>query len=142
MLRGNGPPGAIIVVTPAFTMMSYEFARGPERAQNTLGLRGAGPGVCVVAGGFLLKFQRGERSTRIQSRQDRRNRLGTDAVKLFASTAAKEVADAAVQVLGGWGYCAEFRVEQFLRDAKLIEIGGGTLEAHQKNIVRDLTRPG
>ena len=73
---------------------------------------------------------------------DRRNRLGTDAVKLFASTAAKEVADAAVQVLGGWGYCAEFRVEQFLRDAKLIEIGGGTLEAHQKNIVRDLTRPG
>ncbi len=71
---------------------------------------------------------------------DRRNRLGTDAVKLFAATAAKEVADAAVQVLGGWGYCTEFRVEQFLRDAKLIEIGGGTIEAHQKNIVRDLTR--
>ncbi len=71
---------------------------------------------------------------------DRRNRLGTDAAKLFAATAAKEVADAAVQVLGGWGYCTEFRVEQFLRDAKLIEIGGGTIEAHQKNIVRDLTR--
>lgn len=73
---------------------------------------------------------------------DRRNRLGTDAAKLFAATAAKEVADAAVQVLGGYGYCAEYRVEQFLRDAKLIEIGGGTLEAHQKNITRDLTRPG
>ncbi len=71
---------------------------------------------------------------------DRRNRVGTDAAKLFAATAAKEVADAAVQVLGGWGYCTEFRVEQFLRDAKLIEIGGGTIEAHQKNIVRDLTR--
>jgi isovaleryl-CoA dehydrogenase len=70
----------------------------------------------------------------------RRNRLGTDAAKLFAGTAAKEVADAAVQVLGGYGYCAEYRVEQFLRDAKLIEIGGGTLEAHQKNITRDLTR--
>jgi isovaleryl-CoA dehydrogenase len=69
-----------------------------------------------------------------------RNRLGTDAAKLFCATAAKEVADAAVQVLGGWGYCQEFRVEQFLRDAKLIEIGGGTLEAHQKNITRDLTR--
>ena len=68
-----------------------------------------------------------------------RNRLGTDAAKLFAATAAKEVADAAVQVLGGWGYCTEFRVEQFLRDAKLIEIGGGTIEAHQKNITRDLT---
>jgi isovaleryl-CoA dehydrogenase len=71
---------------------------------------------------------------------DHRNRLGTDAAKLFAATAAKEVADAAVQVLGGYGYCTEFRVEQFLRDTKLIEIGGGTLEAHQKNITRDLTR--
>jgi len=71
----------------------------------------------------------------------RRNRLGTDAAKLFAATAAKEVADAAMQVLGGYGYCTEYRVEQFWRDAKLIEIGGGTLEAHQKNITRDLTRP-
>src|SRR5262245_7467482 len=69
-----------------------------------------------------------------------RSRLGTDAAKLFAATAAKEVADAAVQVLGGYGYCSEYRVEQFLRDTKLIEIGGGTLEAHQKNITRDLTR--
>jgi isovaleryl-CoA dehydrogenase len=69
-----------------------------------------------------------------------RNRLGTDAAKLFASTAAKEVADNAIQVLGGYGYCTEYRVEQFWRDAKLIEIGGGTLEAHQKNITRDLTR--
>jgi len=67
-----------------------------------------------------------------------RSRLGTDAAKLFAATAAKEVADAAVQVLGGYGYCTEYRVEQFLRDTKLIEIGGGTLEAHQKNITRDL----
>ncbi len=71
---------------------------------------------------------------------DRRNRLGTDAVKLFAATAAKEVADTAVQVLGGYGYCSEYRVEQFLRDAKLIEIGGGTNEAHQKNITRDLVK--
>ncbi|HUH04335.1 MAG TPA: acyl-CoA dehydrogenase family protein, partial [Kofleriaceae bacterium] len=39
-----------------------------------------------------------------------RNRLGTDAAKLFASTAAKEVADAAMQVLGGYGYCTEYRV--------------------------------
>jgi isovaleryl-CoA dehydrogenase len=70
---------------------------------------------------------------------NRRNRLGTDACKLFAATAAKEVADAAMQVLGGYGYCTEFRIEQFYRDAKLVEIGGGTLEAHQKNITRDLT---
>jgi isovaleryl-CoA dehydrogenase len=71
---------------------------------------------------------------------NRRNRIGTDAAKLFAATTAKQVADNAMQVLGGYGYCSEFRVEQFLRDAKLIEIGGGTLEAHQKNITRDLIR--
>lgn len=69
-----------------------------------------------------------------------RNRTGTDACKLFAATAAKDVADNAIQVLGGYGYCSEYRVEQFWRDAKLIEIGGGTIEAHQKNITRDLTR--
>ncbi len=71
---------------------------------------------------------------------DRRNRIGTDAAKLFAAPVGKEVADAAVQVLGGWGYCTEFQVERLLRDAKLLEIGGGTLESHQKNLTRDLTR--
>lgn len=67
-----------------------------------------------------------------------RNRLGTDAAKLFAAPVAKEVADNAMQVLGGWGYCTEYKVERFLRDAKLLEIGGGTLESHQKNITKEL----
>jgi isovaleryl-CoA dehydrogenase len=71
-------------------------------------------------------------------RHDRKNRLGSDAAKLFAAPVGKQVADNAMQVLGGWGYCDEFKVERFLRDAKLLEIGGGTLESHQKNITRDL----
>lgn len=74
------------------------------------------------------------------TRHDVHNRLGTDAAKLFAAPVGKEVADNAMQVLGGWGYCDEFKVERFLRDAKLLEIGGGTLESHQKNITKDLTR--
>jgi isovaleryl-CoA dehydrogenase len=69
------------------------------------------------------------------------NRLGTDAAKLFAAPVGKHVADHAMQVLGGWGYCDEYKVERFLRDAKLLEIGGGTIESHQKNITKDLTRP-
>jgi isovaleryl-CoA dehydrogenase len=68
-----------------------------------------------------------------------RNRIGSDAAKLFAAPVAKEVADAAIQVLGGYGYCEEYKVERLLRDAKLFEIGGGTLESHQKNLVKDLT---
>ncbi len=71
---------------------------------------------------------------------DRRNRLGSDATKLFAAPVGKQVADAAMQVLGGGGYCDEFPVERFYRDAKLLEIGGGTLESHQKNITKDLTQ--
>lgn len=66
------------------------------------------------------------------------NRLDTDGVKLFATTAAKEIADAAIQVHGGNGYVAEYQVEQLWRDAKLLEIGGGTLESHHKNMIHDL----
>ena len=51
---------------------------------------------------------------------------------------AKNVADRAIQVLGGYGYVAEYQVERLWRDAKLLEIGGGTIEAHQKNMVNDL----
>jgi len=68
------------------------------------------------------------------------NRVDSDGVKLLASTVGKECADAAIQVLGGYGYVGEYVVERLWRDAKLLEIGGGTIEAHQKNIARDLCR--
>jgi isovaleryl-CoA dehydrogenase len=68
------------------------------------------------------------------------NRIDSDGVKLYCSTMAKNVADRAIQVLGGYGYVGEYHVERLWRDAKLLEIGGGTLEAHQKNITGDLRR--
>jgi isovaleryl-CoA dehydrogenase len=67
-------------------------------------------------------------------------RIDADAAKLFASQVAKRAADAAIQVLGGNGYMGEYVVERLWRDAKLLEIGGGTLEAHHKNLTRDLSR--
>ncbi len=70
---------------------------------------------------------------------DNRNRIGSDAAKLFAAPVGKTVADYAMQVMGGSGYCKEYPVERLWRDAKLLEIGGGTLEAHQKNLTKDLT---
>lgn len=69
---------------------------------------------------------------------DKRSRIASDAAKLFAAPVGKTVADDAMQVFGGAGYCAEFPIERMLRDAKLLEIGGGTLESHQKNLMRDL----
>jgi isovaleryl-CoA dehydrogenase len=67
-------------------------------------------------------------------------RIDSDGVKLVATTMGKVVADNAMQVLGGYGYVGEYIVERLWRDAKLLEIGGGTIEAHQKNITRDLVK--
>jgi len=71
---------------------------------------------------------------------DIQNRIGSDAAKLFAAPVGKQVADNCMQVLGGAGYCDEFQIERLFRDAKLLEIGGGTIESHQKNLTKDLTR--
>ena len=68
------------------------------------------------------------------------NRVDSDGVKLYCATMGKNVADRAIQVLGGYGYVGEYTVERLWRDAKLLEIGGGTNEAHQKNMTRDLAR--
>jgi isovaleryl-CoA dehydrogenase len=67
-------------------------------------------------------------------------RVDADAAKLVASQVGKRVADAGIQVLGGYGYMGENVVERLWRDAKLLEIGGGTLEAHHKNLTKDLCR--
>ena len=69
-----------------------------------------------------------------------RARIGSDAAKLFAAPVGKMCADYAIQVMGGAGYCKEYPVERLWRDAKLLEIGGGTIEAHHKNMPKDLTK--
>jgi len=71
---------------------------------------------------------------------DQGQRIESDGVKLYCAGMAKQVADRAIQVLGGYGYVGEYQVERLWRDAKLMEIGGGTVEAHQKNMTADLAR--
>jgi len=68
------------------------------------------------------------------------NVLDADGTKLFCAAMAKTVADRAIQVMGGYGYCGEYKVERFWRDAKLLEIGGGTNESHHKNMARALRK--
>ena len=65
-------------------------------------------------------------------------RLPSDAAKLICAQMGKRVADRAIQVLGGCGYVGEYNVERLWRDAKLMEIGGGTNEALEKNITKEL----
>ena len=68
------------------------------------------------------------------------NTLDADGVKLYCGPMAKGVADRAIQVLGGNGYMGDYQVERLWRDSKLLEIGGGTNEAHHKNMLRDLQK--
>jgi alkylation response protein AidB-like acyl-CoA dehydrogenase len=62
------------------------------------------------------------------------------AMKLYSARAATEVALEAVQLFGGNGYMAEFRVEQLARDAKVLQIYAGTDEIQITHIARDLLR--
>ena len=70
------------------------------------------------------------------------NVLDSDGVKLYCGVMAKNIADRAIQTMGGYGYVGEYRVEQLWRDSKLLEIGGGTNEAHHKNIVNWFKKTG
>ncbi|SEV96844.1 acyl-CoA dehydrogenase family protein [Halobacterium jilantaiense] len=58
--------------------------------------------------------------------------------KLDASEAAREVAEDAVQTLGGYGYTTDFAPQRFFRDAKLMEIGEGTSEIQHLVIGREI----
>ncbi|GAB3417003.1 acyl-CoA dehydrogenase family protein [Haloparvum alkalitolerans] len=58
--------------------------------------------------------------------------------KLDASESAREVAEDAVQVLGGYGYTEDFSPQRFYRDAKLMEIGEGTSEIQHVVLGRQL----
>jgi len=60
--------------------------------------------------------------------------------KLYASEAATRVTDAALQVLGGYGYLRDFPIERHLRDVRLMEIGEGTSEVQRMVIARELLR--
>lgn len=62
------------------------------------------------------------------------------AAKIFASEMATRTALDAIQVLGGYGYIREFPVERLMRDAKLLEIGGGTSEILRSIIVKEFVR--
>ena len=56
--------------------------------------------------------------------------------KLFATEMAERVCRNAIQILGGYGYSAEYPVERIYRDARLMTIGEGTSEIQRLVIAR------
>ena len=62
------------------------------------------------------------------------------AMKLYSSKAATDVAMEAVQLFGGNGYMAEYRVEQLARDAKSLMIYAGSNEIQVTHVAKGLLR--
>jgi alkylation response protein AidB-like acyl-CoA dehydrogenase len=58
--------------------------------------------------------------------------------KLYCSEIAKEVADEAVQLHGGYGLMKDYDVERFYRDQRLLQIGEGTSEIQRLVISRQI----
>ncbi len=57
--------------------------------------------------------------------------------KVYASQAAVEVANDAIQIFGGYGYMREYPIEKMYRDAKLLELGAGTTDINAMTAARN-----
>ncbi|HEV8546457.1 MAG TPA: acyl-CoA dehydrogenase family protein [Candidatus Limnocylindrales bacterium] len=64
--------------------------------------------------------------------------LAAAQAKLFASEVSSRATNNGIQVHGGYGYVEEYKVERFLRDAKLTEIGEGTSQVQRLVIARQI----
>ena len=65
------------------------------------------------------------------------NNLETSMAKYAAAEAAAFAADAALRILGAYGYSTEFPVERYLRDAKSYQIVEGSSNIHKLIIAQD-----
>ncbi len=74
--------------------------------------------------------------------KQKRKPFGKEAAmaKLYCSEIAKEVADEAVQIHGGYGLMKEYDVERFYRDQRLLQIGEGTSEIQRLVISRHILK--
>lgn len=78
----------------------------------------------------------------VAAKFDRGDRIGLEAsaLKYFSTEAVGRIADRAVQIHGGAGYMAEYKVERFYRDVRLLRIYEGTSQIQQIIIARELLR--
>jgi alkylation response protein AidB-like acyl-CoA dehydrogenase len=60
--------------------------------------------------------------------------------KLYCSEIAREVADEAMQIFGGYGFLKENHIERFYRDQRLLQIGEGTSEILRLVISRKIMK--
>jgi alkylation response protein AidB-like acyl-CoA dehydrogenase len=64
--------------------------------------------------------------------------LDASAAKLYLGEVGTRVAKEAIHILAGYGYMEEYKVERLMRDAMLLELGGGTTEIQILTIARHI----
>lgn len=100
-----------------------------------------------------LRFMLADMATEIEAgralylsaaqRKDRGEQFSRQAAmaKLFCTDVAMRVTTDAVQLLGGYGYTADFSVERYMREAKVLQIVEGTNQIQRVVIARHLAGP-
>jgi acyl-CoA dehydrogenase len=73
-----------------------------------------------------------------QMAEGKATRHDASVLKLYTSEAYKSVADMALQIHGGYGYCMEYPIQRFFRDSRLATIGAGSSEIQRNIIARSL----
>jgi len=104
----------------------------------------------VIAAFQAIRFKLADMATQVQAARlltehaadekdaGRKTTLISSQAKLYAAEVAVKVAEEAIQIHGGYGYCKDYPVEKFWRDAKLCTIGEGTSEIQRLVIAREL----
>ena len=98
-------------------------------------------GVSFKIADMAMKLEAGRALTLTAARMyDRGEKITKEAsiAKLYTTEAAIQITNDALQILGGSGYTTDYPIERFLRDARLMTIGGGTAEILRFLIQREV----
>ena len=98
-------------------------------------------GVSFKIADMAMKLEAGRALTLTAARMyDKGQKITKEAAiaKLYTTEAALEITNDALQILGGAGYTTDYPVERFVRDARLMTIGGGTVEILRFLIQREV----
>jgi len=98
-------------------------------------------GVSFKIADMAMKLEAGRALTLTAARMyDKGQKITKEAAiaKLYTTEAALEITNDALQILGGVGYTTDYPVERFVRDARLMTIGGGTVEILRFLIQREV----
>jgi alkylation response protein AidB-like acyl-CoA dehydrogenase len=100
-------------------------------------------GVSFKIADMAMKLEAGRALTLTAARMyDKGQKITKEAAiaKLYTTEAALQITNDALQILGGSGYTTDYPIERFVRDARLMTIGGGTVEILRFLIQREVFR--